>query len=536
MPVVSRVRPAGAGSSMNFVVPAIVGLLLLAGLATLALGHKGWNWGTVAAAILTLLASGGYVYLAARIAERERAWTAVVRKHEAELLRLRDAETLTTDGRRERINGAKSVAALADEEARWQAVLQRVDTWRGRNWKRSAFKPPQGDAPGTLTLPEQEVAAAEPAGAEPPEGGPAAPAPAGPALPIAAGAEVSVFDDTPLEEGGRFLGIFRVVSATFDAAAKRTTLQVVPATPPDKGDRDAWSKTYDAVTVFEDPPVDRWMAFHSLKAAAGAVPEPLADPAKAPSEQLLGKLERLESELQLHDTAVEGEPAEIAARLAAGEVQPGRYWAEVEFTAPHELKPEVVKRLTDLLAPDFDAESIAGSFEPGDVARFDLQSALDLGGVVKIIRVIDRRPLTDAFTSLRGGTIPARAGDQLKADGMATLRRALEAEIAALAIAEQQLKTAQEDVQKQHNEFDAERQALRDDLEHWRADVTAAERTVGAFENRLQRIKGERDAAERAIGTLGAEFTDGIGKLTATIDAQAPPPRGGAVPPAARTR
>jgi len=217
-------------------------------------------------------------------------------------------------------------------------------------------------------------------------------------------------------------------------------------------------------------------------------------------------------------------------------VQPGRYWAEVEFTAPHELKPEVVKRLTDLLAPDFDAESIAGSFEPGDVARFDLQSALDLGGVVKIIRVIDRRPLTDAFTSLRGGTIPARAGDQLKADGMATLRRALEAEIAALAIAEQQLKTAQEDVQKQHNEFDAERQALRDDLEHWRADVTAAERTVGAFENRLQRIKGERDAAERAIGTLGAEFTDGIGKLTATIDAQAPPPRGGAVPPAARTR
>lgn len=151
---------------MNIVVPAIVGLVLLAGLLTLALGHKGWSWGTVAAAILALLASGGYIYLAARIAERERAWTRVVRKYEADLLRERDATTLVATGEPRPIPGEKSLVALADEEARWRRVLERVDTWRGRSWKQATFAPPRADAPGTITLPEQEApAAAEPAGA-----------------------------------------------------------------------------------------------------------------------------------------------------------------------------------------------------------------------------------------------------------------------------------------------------------------------------------------------------------------------------------
>jgi hypothetical protein len=524
---------------MNIVVPAIVGLVLLAGLVTLALGHKGWNLGTVAAAILTLLASGGYVYLAARIAERERAWTKVVRKYEADVIRARDAETVTADGRRQPIPGEKSLAALADEEARWRRVLERVETWRGRTWKRSSFAPPQGDAPGTITLPEQEVAAAEPApAAEPAEGGPADAPPvapvAAPVVPITAGAEVSVFDDAPLEEGGRFLGIFRVVAATFDAAAKRTTLQVVPATPPDQRDRGAWSKTYDAVTVFEDPPVDRWMAFHRMPQRMDG--DALPDPAKAPPERLLDQLERLEADLERHGTEVEGEPAEIAARLAADQVTPGRYWAVVEFTAARDLEPAVVKRITDLLAPDFDDAMVRKSFEPGDVAEFDLQSALALGGDVKIVKVFDRRPLTDAFTSLRGGTIAGGADNPLKADGMAALRRGLEAEMAALERATMRLETARGDVQKQHEGFDAERQALRDDLGRWLTDVTAAERTAAAFENRLQRIQGELTAAEQAIGALGAELTAGIGRLTATIDGQTPPPRGGAVPPAGRTR
>ena len=242
---------------MNILVPAIVGLALLAGLLTLAFGHKGWSWGTVAAAILALLASGGYVYLAARIAERERAWTKVVRKYEADLLRERDATTLMAQGKPQPIPGEKSLVALADEKARWRRALDRVETWRGRAWKQATFAPPQADAPGTITLLEQEAPAAaeaEPAAAAPEGGAPEAekPAAGSPALPINAGAEVSVFDDATLAEGGRFLGVFRVVAAAFDAAAKRTTLQIVPAVPPDATDRRAWSKTYESVTVYED--------------------------------------------------------------------------------------------------------------------------------------------------------------------------------------------------------------------------------------------------------------------------------------------
>lgn len=537
---------------MNIVVPAIVGLVLLAGLLTLAFGHKGWSWGTVAAAILALLASGGYVYLAARIAERERVWTKAVRKYEADLLRERDATTLVAQGEPQPIPGEKSLIALADEEARWRRVLERVETWRGRAWKQATFAPPQADAPGTITLPEQEAPAAveeEPAaapdagGGEPAEGAaPEAEKPAGgggPALPINAGAQVSVFDDAALEEGGRFLGVFRVVAAAYDAGTKRTTLQIVPAVPPDATDRRAWSKTYEAVTVYEDLPVDRWMAFHRMPSqatedtTAGVLPAP----AKTDPKELLAKLERLEAAFERHGSEVEGEPEEIAAQIAAGTAVPGRYWAEVEFTAPHDLDEGVVKRITELLAPDIDDEDmVKKTFEAGDTAELDLQTARELGDKVKILKVIDRRPLADAFTSLLGGAIPGGAGG-MRADGIAALRRTLEAEIAALEQATAQLASAQQNVAGQQTRFDAERQDLQTDLEQWKADVAAAEQTASGFDQRLKRLAGELAATVQAIGRLGRELTVGMDRLTAEIDRRAPPPvRGGSLPPAVPAR
>ena len=535
---------------MNIVVPAIVGLVLLAGLLTLAFGHKGWSWGTVAAAILALLASGGYVYLAARIAERERAWTKVVRKFEADLLRERDATTLVTTGEPQPIAGEKSLIALADEEARWRRVLERVDTWRGRSWQQATLAPPQADAPGTITLPEQEAPVADEPAAEPEAAGGEAPDGAaaegakpagggGPALPINAGAQVSVFDDAALEEGGRFLGVFRVVAAAYDPAAKRTTLQIVPAVPPDAGDRRAWSKTYEAVTVYEDLPVDRWMAFHRMpsQAAADDAAGVLPPPAKTDAKDLLAKLERLEAEFERHGTEVEGEPEEIAAQIAAGTAAPGRFWAEVEFTEPHDLAEGVVKRITELLAPDIDNEDmVRKTFEAGDTAEIDLQTARDLGGKVKILRVIDRRPLADAFTSLLGGAIPGGA-EGLRADGFAALRRTLEAEIAALEQATARLASTQQSVMAQGSRFDEERRDLRADLEQWQADVAAAEQTAGVFEQRLKLLSGELAATVKAIGALGREFTAGMDRLTAEIDRRSPPPvRGGSLPQAVPTR
>jgi hypothetical protein len=522
---------------MNIVVPAIVGLVLLAGLLTFALGHKGWSWGTVAAAILALLASGGYIYLALRIAERERAWTKVVRKYEADLLRERDATTLVATGEPRPIPGEKSLVALADEEARWRRVLERVDTWRGRSWKQATFAPPQADAPGTITLPEQEA----PAAAEPAEGVPEGEKPARgrDALPINVGAQVSVFDDLAIKEGGRFLGVFRVVAATFDPATKRTTLQIAAAVPPDETDRRAWSKTYDAVTIYEDLPVDRWMAFHRMpnQATADAAAGVLPLPAKTDAKDLLAKLERLEADFERHGVEVPGEPEEIVAKIAAGTAPPGRYWAEVEFTEPHDLEAGVVKRITELLAPDIDNEDmVKKTFEAGDTAELDLQTARGLGAKVKILKVIDRRPLADAFTALLGGAIPGGEGG-LRADGFAALRRRLEAEIADLEQATARLDSAQQNVTARQSRFDEERGELRTDLDQWQADVAAAQQTAGAFEQRHKRLAGELAATLKAIGSLGSELTAGMDRLTAEIDRRTPPPvRGGSLPQPAPPR
>lgn len=523
---------------MNIVVPAIVGLVLLAGLFTLAFGHRGWNWGTVAAAILSLLAAGGYVYLAARIAERERAWKQVVRKYEADILRERDAVTRAEQAAPQPIPGEKSLVALADEEGRWRRALERVDTWRGRSWKRASFTPPKADAAGTIVLAEPEAAspAADGDGADatPADGaGDAAAAPAG-APTINAGADLSVFDDVPLEEGGRFLGVFRVVAVAFDPATRRTTLQIAPSTPPDALDTRAWSKAYDSVTVYEELPVDRWMAFHRMPSQTAE--DAALDPAKADPAELLAKLERLEAEFERHGTEVPGEPAAIAAKLASGEAVPGRYWAVVEFADDYVVPDAVVKRVTELLAPDIDDEGmIKKSFEKGETAEFDLQSALDLGKAVRILKVLDRRPLVDAATGLLGAAIPGGDGG-LRADGIATLRRTLEAEIAALERATAQLASACSSVDAQRARFDEDRAALKDDLGQWAADVEAAEKMAAGFKTQLGRVSGSLAATVKAIGRLGQELTADVGRLAAEIDRRAPAPaRAGAVPSAAQT-
>lgn len=547
---------------MNIVVAAIIGLVLLAGLLTLAFGHRGWSWGTVAAAILALLAAGGYAYLAARIAERDRTWKQVVRKYESDVLRERDAKSLGADGRPQPMPDGKSLAQLAAEESRWRRALERVDTWRGRAWREASFAPPKDGEPGTILLAEQEAvaapaeaeaapppppaaaegeapadgaapaeaaapAAAEPAAAEPPRPR------GGSAVPLAAGAEVSVFDDAPLEEGGRFLGIFRVVAAEFDAAAKRTTLKILPIAPPDEADLRAWSKDYEPVTVYEDLPVDRWMAFYRMpgRAAADAAGEDLLDPAKSEPEELLARLERLKEEFTRHETEVEGDPAEVAAKLAAEKPQPGRYWAVVEFAADHTLEEPVVQRIIELLAPEIDDENmIKKNFSEGESAEFDLQTALDLGETVKIVKVLDRRPLSDAFTMLLGGTLPGGAGP-LRADGLATLRRRLEADLAALERSKEQLASALTNVGGQQTLVEQDREALQADLRQWKLDVEAAEKTAAAFEARLQRLSGSLAATVDAIGKLGRELTAGVGRLTEEIDRQAPAPaRGGSLP------
>jgi len=514
---------------MHIVVLAIIGLAVLAGVVALLVGNRGWSWGTVVAGVLVLLSATGYLYLAARILERERAWRELVNRYEQDILAVRDAKEIREPGAEPtRIAQRSSIEELADTRSRWARSLSRVDTWRGRHWQGSGFTPPKGAAPGTIVL-----AAAEPAdGGEPPA--PAAPAdpaaepaaaePTPPRPVVNPGAEVAVFDAAPVEEGGQFLGLFRVSKVTFDAGARRTEIALMPIADPDKHDREVWARPHDAVVVFENLPVDRWLGYHRT-------PQPAADPVKNDPETLdkrLAAVERRRREFENHGTPVEGDPETLRERITSGEVGPGRYWAEVQFEEPHELDPKVVERIAVLLLPEISREDLRGvrtAFEPGETAAFDLESALALGGKVKILRVVDRRPLVDGATAILGGTLlPGAANDGLRTDGISALRRRLEADIAALDRENARLSAATDDVSEKNRILSTEGAEITGDLQNWQRDVAAAAATVAAFEGRLQEVSQRLAADVQAIGALGRTVNDAMGRLAAAIDEVAPSP------------
>lgn len=482
---------------MNTVVLAVFGLVLLAGLVTLAIGNRGWSWGTVVAAILVLLAATGYLYLSARISERERAWTAVVRRYQADILRERDALVARKDGPPTRVAAdAKSIAELQDQRDRYRRVVERIDTWRGRHWKAS-FQPPQpdnADAGGTLTI-ETDV--------EDPK-----------ATPLNAGAEVSVFDETPKEEGGAFLGIFRVAEATVDPATKRFSIRVVPDVPPDAFDEKRWAKSYDAVSVYEGLPVDRWLAFHrSTPDIVERGGETLPEPVKNDVDALLEDLEARDLVIR-HGEVVAEEDWDKA--LENEKRRPGTHWAKVEFTADYSpSKPA-------------DPGMEPRTFTAGETGEFDLQTADDLrrDGKVKLQEVRYRRPLADAFTAIRGGKVVADpAGGDRWAAGTAAIARILRAEIAALVAANARLESAHANLEKQTTVADDERGGLARDLESWGRDVAAAEDIAAGFEKRLAQVSETLRGVEQQIVSLGRELADTNGRLTAAVDRQAPPPR-----------
>lgn len=522
---------------MHIVVLAIVGLAVLGGVVALLVGNRGWNWGTVIAGVLVLLAATGYLYLAVRILERERVWREVVSRYEADILAVRDAKKISDPGAEPQpIAKKSSIAELADTRSRWKRSLSRVETWRGRSWQGTGFTPPKEGAAGSIVL-----VTGEPAGGEPPAEAPAAEPPAGEAPaadaaplrpPVNQGAEIAVFDATAVEEGGGFLGLFRVTMVEVDRAARRTTISIVPIADPDKHDLAAWSRPHDAVVIFENLPVDRWLGYHRT-------PGPALEPEKADSKKLLESVERRLAEFERHGEVVEGDPADLVSRITSGDVPPGRYWAEVRFEDDHDLDPKVVERIKLLLKPEIspdDPRGVRTSFAPGDTAAFDLETAVGLAGTVKILRVVDRRPLVDGATAILGGTLlPGEGGEGLRTDGISALRRRLEADIAALDREIQRLEAATDSVGQEHRVVAAEGADITADLELWRRDVAAAAATVTAFEGRLREVSQRLAAEVAAIGTLGRAVNDGLGRLAATIDQMAPPPGSAAPSPAPST-
>lgn len=507
---------------MNIVVLAAIGLLVLVGLIAVGLGHKRWNWGTVAAAFLVLVSATAYLYLAARVAARDRGWMRVARRYETDIARARDA--LQPDPRRGlvRIEGQRSIPELEAEHARWRRALARVDTWRSPGWENASFAPPKDAAStGQIDLPADGNAKEAP--------------------PLQAGAHVFVFDMATLEDGGRYLGEFRVTDVSYDEGTKRWSLTVAHGAARDEVDEEVLAGRHDAVAVYEDLPVDRWLAFYRTRQAAeaeapaeaptdGVMPEPVKTPLEQVEAALkpdgeVGRLvtDFIESFKTHEDLVPEDEWATVIAGVEQGTVLPGTYWGVVEFTGPHTFSVPG--------AGDEESEETDGykrDYEAGEQAELDLATALDLqkSEKAKLVKMIRRRPLSHPLARLHGAPFRADEAGQagIRADGVAGLTERLRAEVAALARAEQQLTTSVESVNAGVTRANDAAGQLRDDLETWKRDATEATRLATAFEKQLEQVAAARTAAERQVVALGRDLTAIIARLTAEIDRVAPPP------------
>jgi hypothetical protein len=503
---------------MNILVLAAIGLLVLVGLIAVGLGHKRWNWGTVAAAFLVLLSVTAYLYLAARVAARDRDWMQAVQRYETNIARARDALEPSRRGGLVPIAGQTSLTALEADRDRWRRSLSRVETWRSPGWENASFAPPKdAAATGQIDLPA--------------EGND------GKSEPLQPGAHVFVFDMATLEDGGRYLGEFRITAVKYDEGSKRWSLTVAHTAAPDKADAEALAGRHDAVAVFEDLPVDRWLAFYRTKQdaeaaapAEGVMPEPVKTPLEQVEATLkpdgdVGRLvqEFIESFKTHEEVVPEDEWATVTAGVEQGTVLPGTYWGVVEFRGTHTFAAAG--------AGDEESEESDGikrDYEAGEQAELDLATALELQKAekAKLVKLIRRRPLSDALARLHGAPVMAGAAGApgIRADGVAGIAERLRAEVADLARAEQQLTTSLESVKTGVTQANDVAGQLREDLESWNRDAAEATRLAGAFEQQLQQVAAAHTDAERQVVELGRDLTAVIARLSAEIDRVAPPP------------
>lgn len=480
---------------MEIILLALIPLVLLAGLVLFAFGTKGWHWGTVTAAILVLLVAAGYTFLAAMLAERERGWRAYIAEYQAKLASERDALVRGSEGRLVPDDSRKSLATLSQDLARWKRLLERIETWRGRHWDKAAFVPPAVAPDGSITAGRVTIEDVD-------------------KLTINAGAEIYLFDATPIEENGRFLGVFSV------AAVDGNVLSIVPSLPPTAADAALWQTGRDEVTIYEDLPVDRWMAFHRTMPAAEADGDAVATPPqrKADPEDMLKHLEAQLAEVRQHaEPVAEEEWPALLEGLKNRSILPGIYWATVEFKESHSL-PRVGTEPTE--------------FAAGQTATFDLETAHKLAdeGVATLVGVERRRPLTDGQTALRGSNYELAGPNDgakrppIRIDGIAFIRKMLQADIATITASTEKMEAAKATAGVQLQLHTQEIDDLGVDLTKWQADAASAGRTAQRFETRVTEARDELSKAETDIVELGRELAGASALLVGAIDERAPAP------------
>ncbi len=482
---------------MEIILLIVIAVVFLVGLVAFAMGRQGWNWGTIIAGILVLLASLGFTFLAGMVGQQERAWREIIASYQKEIAKKRDG--LGGEGAD---SAQKSIAALEEDKARWQRVWNLVDEWGGRSWPNASFSPPIDARAGTITVDDVEK------------------------LTAVAGAEVYVFDESDIAAGGAFLGAFHV------DAVNGNKLSISPAAAPTEEDRRLWAKPRETVRVYETLPNDTWLAFHTLTpkqgdAAEGDEESVLPAPRRTDPEALLKDLEARLAEVREHAEIVPEEKLpEIIENLRQGNITPGRYWAQVEFKEPKSF-------------PIAGQEPV--QFESGQTGEFDLETAQKLKeeGAVDIVAVESRRPLVDPLMAIRGGEHAGGVdgGGTVQTEGLLFMRRMLESDIVDILAMTERLKAAKTTTESQLGIHSREAGDLGDDLKNWQADAQAAEETATKFERRVAQLGTELSGLETAIVELGRELAGASALLVGEIDAAAPPPaRAGAQPAGAAKR
>ncbi len=499
---------------MNIALLAILGIVLLVGLVAFGIGHKGWSWGTVAFAFLAVFAAVGFVYLASRIAERERVWREKVRRLEADILRLRDGMQLSDQGEPQPIAGEASLAELDEQKARWYRALERVNTWRGRSWSQGVFRPPQENQAGEVIFQLPENAAPNPF--------------------INVGSQLYLFDSESADIGGRYLGVFRVRES--NVQDKELVLSVTSAAPPTDVDKKLWRREYDSVQAFEGLPVDRWIAFSRTRRpgdddddeqepdddAAEAALYPVlpglrraggADEASA--EDLLVDLEEQLDRFEKHETPIDEE--EWRPLVEAGTLPPGEYWAAVRFAFAYAMPTESVGR-----------ESGTIQFEKGDAANLPLDTAVELEAekIVELRSVFYRRPLLDMGIAMEGNTVEARIeGDkqplEVEVPGGYFIHGRLTSQISQLEQSLTDLATAEKNANDTLVTVQREEAAINEDLPRWGKDVAAATEVREALEQRLARATQQLEKAWEAVIQMGRQYDGEMAALQADAEKRA---------------
>jgi len=536
---------AAKHAMLNYLLLGLVAVFLLAGLIAIGVGNKRWNWGTVAAAILTLLTACGFLVLAARMAAYEWSWRRVVEAKQTRLAEVEDGLVPRgPGGRLVPAEGISSLRSLRDEKIRWQRAYDRIDSWRGSRWEHCSFQPPTVDgepADGTVELNVASAPAGEAGGdpdAVPPEDAPApdaageaAPKPAAGKPPLDVGATVYLFDERTTEDGGRYLGAMTVRAVEFDAARKTCTLTVAPTETPDAYDRAVWSEAYDkTVTVYDRLPSDRWIAFSQTPQdddGSGVMP-PVKPRSLDEVETMIAALDAggdLAREVKEHDVRVvaKEEWPTIREQLDTKQALPGEYWARVTLT-----------KAVDTLGAGLDDEDARAELPEGAEIEFDLQTAFELQdqGLGTIQEVRYRRPLRDSGTLLHGGLVEgarkADDGQAIPVAGLAGLVESVRREKAILEAWLERLQKAKDSIEIEARATADRKQAYANDLQKWIRDADQAARLADAFQAELTRSENERRAVSGDVIRLARELRAAMGALVARIDGIAPPPTQGA--------